>query len=217
MALIGLVRVSTDKQNTQRQHDALDPICLKVFEEKISGKLATDDRPALLNALGHIRDGDMLTVQEVDRLGRNLLEGLIVLNDLFQRGVGVKVLEGIAAGEHTERSLILDLALALAEDRRRDITRKTKNGLEAARAGNPSVPSPPESRSPSASSTRPSQAPRTRRPSATTTRIRTASDDETGPPGSLTSPAVRLSNPLLPAQPSSAELARPRAIRAIGQ
>ncbi|MGH3191170.1 MAG: hypothetical protein ACRDOL_28785 [Streptosporangiaceae bacterium] len=36
-------------------------------------------------------------------------------------------------GEHTERSLILDLALALAEDRRRDITRKTKDGLEAAR------------------------------------------------------------------------------------
>lgn len=45
MALIGLVRVSTDKQNTQRQHDALDPICLKVFEEKVSGKLNTDDRP----------------------------------------------------------------------------------------------------------------------------------------------------------------------------
>lgn len=44
------------------------------------------------------------------------------------------MLEGIAAGEHTERSLILDLALALSEDRRRDIVRKTKNGLEAARA-----------------------------------------------------------------------------------
>jgi DNA invertase Pin-like site-specific DNA recombinase len=134
MALIGLVRVSTDRQNTQRQHDALDPICWKVFEEKTSGKLATDDRPALLNALSHSRDGDLLTVQEVDRLGRNLLEGLIVLNDLFQRGVGVRVLEGIAAGEHTQRSLILDLALALAEDRRRDIVRKTRNGLDAARA-----------------------------------------------------------------------------------
>ncbi|MEU3170358.1 recombinase family protein [Streptosporangium sp. NPDC006930] len=133
MALIGQVRVSTDKQNTQRQHDALDPICWKVFEEKISGKLATDDRPVLLAALDHVRDGDLLAVQEVDRLGRNLLEGLIVLNDLFQRGVGVKALEGIAAGEHTEHSLILDLALALSEDRRRDIVRKTKNGLEAAR------------------------------------------------------------------------------------
>ncbi len=134
MALIGLVRVSTDKQNTQRQHDALGPICLRVFEEKTSGKLATDDRPDLLKALSYIRDGDLLTVQEVDRLGRNLLEGLLVLNDLFQRGVGVKVLDGIAAGEHTERSLILDLALALSEDRRRDIVRKTKNGLEAARS-----------------------------------------------------------------------------------
>lgn len=132
MALIGLVRVSTDKQKTRRQHDALGPICLKVFEEKISGKLAVDDRPGLTAALDYLRDGDMLTVQEVDRLGRNLLEGLIVLNDLFQRGIAVKVLEGIAAGEHTERSLILDLALA--EDRRRDIVRKTKNGLESARA-----------------------------------------------------------------------------------
>lgn len=133
MALVGLVRVSTDKQNTQRQHDALDSICLKVFEEKISGKLAVDDRPALKAALEYIRDDDMLCVQEVDRLGRNLLEGLIVLNDLFERGIAVKVLEGIAAGEHTERTFILDLALALAEDRRRDIVKKTKNGLESAR------------------------------------------------------------------------------------
>ncbi|GGP09554.1 hypothetical protein LDL08_15335 [Nonomuraea glycinis] len=45
------------------------------------------------------------------------------------------MLEGIAAGEHTERSLILDLALALSEDRRRDIVRKTKNGLEAGPGG----------------------------------------------------------------------------------
>ncbi|MFI9561050.1 recombinase family protein [Nonomuraea endophytica] len=180
MALIGLVRV--DKQNTQRQHAALDPICLKVVEEKISGKLATEDRPTLLTALSYIRDGDLLTVQEVDQLGRNLLEGLIVL---FQRGVGVKVLEGIAAGEHTERSLILDLALALTEDRRRDIVRKTNNGLEAARkrgrvgaavrwstttsvprswpaasAGSPSAPSAPASRCRSAWCTRPSPTPK---------------------------------------------------------
>lgn len=133
MALIGLVRVSTAKQETQRQHDALDPICARVFEEKVSGKLAVDDRPGLRAALDFMRDGDMLAVQEVDRLGRNLLEGLVVLNDLFQRGCRVKVLDGIAAGEHTERSFLLDMALALAEDRRRDISRKTKNGLEAAR------------------------------------------------------------------------------------
>ena len=136
MALVGLVRVSTSKQETARQHDALDPICERVFEEKISGSLALDARPALSAAIDYMRSGDMLTVQEVDRLGRNLLEGLLVLNDLFSRGIAVKVLDGIAAGEHTERSLDLDLdlALALAEDRRRDIGRKTRDGLAAARA-----------------------------------------------------------------------------------
>jgi DNA invertase Pin-like site-specific DNA recombinase len=144
MALIGLVRVSKTEQDTRRQHDALDPICLRVFEEKVSGKLKVEDRPGLRDALDYLRPDDMLVVQEVDRLGRNLPEGLVVLTDLFERNVSVKVLEGIAAGEHTERSLILDLALALAEDRRRDIVRKTKDGLTAARVrgkvgGRPSV------------------------------------------------------------------------------
>lgn len=134
MALVGLVRVSTKDQETARQHDALGPICIKVFEEKRSGRLKVIERPGLQAALEYLRPGDMLTVLEADRLGRNLLEGLIVLNDLFEQGISVKVLEGIASGEHSERSLILDLALALAEDRRRDISRRTKSGLQAAAA-----------------------------------------------------------------------------------
>jgi|GEM_PF-5259903 len=132
MALIGLVRVSTDAQDTRRQHDVPDPIYWRVFEEKVSGKLAVEDRPGLVAALAELREGDMLAVVEVARLSRNLLEGLIMLQELFARGARVKVLEGIAAGEHTERSFLLDMALALAEDRRRDISRKTRDGLAAA-------------------------------------------------------------------------------------
>jgi DNA invertase Pin-like site-specific DNA recombinase len=144
MALVGLVRVSTSRQETQRQHDALDPICVKVFQERVSGRLKVADRPGLLEALEYLRAGDMLTVQEADRLGRNLLEGLLVLNELFHQGVAVKILDGVAAGEHTERNLVLDLALALAEDRRRDIARKTRDGLASAalrgrRGGRPRV------------------------------------------------------------------------------
>lgn len=134
MALVGLVRVSTDKQNVDRQHDALDPICVKVFEEKISGKLAVDERPGLSAALDYLREGDMLTVQEVDRLGRDTLTGLVTLAELFEHNISVKVLEGVGAGEHKEMNLLLELALVLASERRRDIVRKTKDGLEAARA-----------------------------------------------------------------------------------
>lgn len=134
MALIGLVRVSTDKQNVDRQHDALDPICVKVFEEKVSGKLAVVDRPGLSAALGYLREGDMLTVQEVDRLGRDTLTGLVTLAELFERNISVKVLEGVGAGEHKEMNLLLELSLVLASERRRDIVKKTKDGLAAARA-----------------------------------------------------------------------------------
>ncbi|WP_258957165.1 hypothetical protein [Rhodococcus globerulus] len=42
MTLVGLVRVSTGKQETRRQRDALDPICVKVFEEKVSRTLSVD-------------------------------------------------------------------------------------------------------------------------------------------------------------------------------
>lgn len=134
MALIGLVRVSTDKQNVDRQHDALDPICVRVFEEKVSGKLAVEERPGLSAALEYLRDGDMLCVQEVDRLGRDTLTGLMTLAELFERDIAVKVLDGVGAGEHKEMNLLLELALVLASERRRDIVKKTKNGLDAARA-----------------------------------------------------------------------------------
>lgn len=126
--------MSTAKQETVRQHDALAPICERVFEEKVSGRLTVDGRPGLKAALYLMRTGGMLTVHEVDRLGRNLVEGLIVLNDLFDRGIAVKVLNGIAAGE-AERSFVLDMALALAEDRRRDISRKTKRTAAKQRGG----------------------------------------------------------------------------------
>lgn len=84
MALMGLVRVSTKGQDVARKHEILEPISVKVFEEHVSSKLKVDDRPGLTVALDYLRDGGMLTVQEVDRLGRNLVEGLVVRNDFVQ-------------------------------------------------------------------------------------------------------------------------------------
>lgn len=145
MTLVGLVHLSTRRQETARQHHVLDPICVTVFEEKASARLAVKYRPGLKAALNYLRDGDMLVVQEVGRLGRNTLEGLIVLDYLFEHHVAVMVLEGAAAGEHTERNVILDIAHALAEDhRRRDVDRKPKDGPESVRmlgkvAGHPLV------------------------------------------------------------------------------
>ena len=54
MSLIGYKRVSSEGQSTDRQDlGELD----KVFEEKLSGKSASD-RPALLAMIDYARDGD---------------------------------------------------------------------------------------------------------------------------------------------------------------
>ncbi|MEU6587198.1 hypothetical protein [Nocardia sp. NPDC046763] len=71
------------------------------------------------------------------RLSQKFVGGPDCAPALFEQSISVKILYDIAACEHTERNFLLDLALARAEDRRRDIVRKTRGGLEAAaRRGN---------------------------------------------------------------------------------
>nr|WP_272739283.1 recombinase family protein [Klebsiella pneumoniae] len=71
MALIGYARVSTAEQDTALQTDALRKAgCERVFEDTASGAKA--DRPGLADALAYLRDGDVLAVWRLDRLGRSM-------------------------------------------------------------------------------------------------------------------------------------------------
>lgn len=71
MALIGYARVSTAEQDTALQADALRKAgCERVFEDMASGAKA--ERLGLAAALAHLREGDVLTVRRLDRLGRSL-------------------------------------------------------------------------------------------------------------------------------------------------
>ncbi len=68
MALIGYARVSTAEQDTALQTDALRKAeCERVFEDTVSG--AKVDRPGLAAALAYLRNGDVLAVWRLDRLG----------------------------------------------------------------------------------------------------------------------------------------------------
>ena len=72
MALIGYARVSTAEQDTALQTDALRKAgCEGIFEDTISGAKA--ERPGLASALAYLRDGDVLVLWRLDRLGRSLL------------------------------------------------------------------------------------------------------------------------------------------------
>jgi DNA invertase Pin-like site-specific DNA recombinase len=88
---LGYARVSTAKQDLERQVDALTAAGVpaeRVWLDKRSG--ATTDRPGLRALLAYARPGDVIVVHTLDRLGRTVRDTLNLIHDLTERGVGVR-------------------------------------------------------------------------------------------------------------------------------
>ncbi|MCB9352559.1 MAG: recombinase family protein, partial [Lewinellaceae bacterium] len=88
---IGYARVSTRDQNLALQRDALEQEgCEMLFEEKISGRSAR--RPALKEMLDKLREGDVVVIWKLDRLGRSLRDLVTLVQDIQEKGAGLKSL-----------------------------------------------------------------------------------------------------------------------------
>ncbi len=88
---LGYARVSTAKQDLERQIDALATAGIpaeRIYLDKKSG--STTDRPGLRAVLEYARDGDVIVVHTLDRLGRTVRDTLNLIHDLAERGVGVR-------------------------------------------------------------------------------------------------------------------------------
>ena len=89
MTKIGYARVSSKEQNLDRQLQALEGVS-KVFSDKLSG--ATTERPQLQAMLDYIREGDIVVVSELDRLGRNNKDLTDIMNAIQQKNATLEVL-----------------------------------------------------------------------------------------------------------------------------
>ncbi|OKX77659.1 recombinase family protein [Corynebacterium glutamicum] len=90
---IGYARVLTAKQDLDRQIDALRHEGIDdryIYIDKKSG--STTNRPGLHKALEHAREGDVIIVHTLDRLGRTVRDTLNMIHGLRERGVGVHTL-----------------------------------------------------------------------------------------------------------------------------
>ena len=133
MALIGYARVSTAEQDTALQTDALNKAgCERIFEDTASGAKA--DRPGLADALDWLREGDVLVVWRLDRLGRSLPHLIETVGALEARGVGFRSLTEAIDTTTPGGRLIFHVFGALGQFERDLIRERTKVGLTAAAA-----------------------------------------------------------------------------------
>lgn len=94
--LIGYARVSTRRQRLDLQHRALEAAkCDLMISECRSGGGGIGT--GLETAIGACGKGDRLVVWKLDRLGRNFMELMGVIERLRGRGAGLKVLTGAAS------------------------------------------------------------------------------------------------------------------------
>ena len=156
----GYVRVSSRDQNEERQIIALRAFPIEekfIFVDKQSGK--DFDRPQFKKLMRKLKEGDILVIKSIDRLGRNYKEILvqwrfitmekkahIVVLDmplLDTRGVN-KDLTGIFIAD-----LVLQILSYVAQIERENIHQRQVEGIAAAKArgvkfGRKKIPIPEE-------------------------------------------------------------------------
>ncbi len=130
---IGYARVSTKDQSLNLQKDALKKAgCEKIYSEQISG--TKTDRTKLNEMIEHIRQGDVIIVWKLDRLGRSLRDLVNLVSKFQDLGVGFKSLHDNIDTTTPTGKLTFHLFAALAEFERDIISERTKAGLASARA-----------------------------------------------------------------------------------
>ena len=134
MGIIGYARVSTQGQELDLQLDALRAAgCERIFEDRgVSGAKAT--RPGLDDLVRYVREGDVLTVYKLDRLGRNVSHLLAFVQDLSERKVGFRSLTEQLDTTTPGGRLLFHLFASLSQFERDLIAERTNAGLLAAAA-----------------------------------------------------------------------------------
>jgi DNA invertase Pin-like site-specific DNA recombinase len=140
---IGYARCSTATQELQSQLDALEPVCKRIFSEKISTRVKT--RPELEKALKLAYDIKeaapdqevVLTVHELKRLARNAAELMTLSGKLQDAGVQLELLTGPLTGIYDPQgmgAMFFAVLAAAAQIERNYIREKTLEGQVAAAA-----------------------------------------------------------------------------------
>lgn len=134
----GYIRVSTKKQanegfSLEQQENEIKDKYDNAIIYKENYTATTIDRPILNELINNLVENDVLVVTKLDRLARNTVEGVEIVQKLFDMGVSVHVLN-VGLLENTSMGkFFLTTLLAVAEMERNTIIERTQKGKEVAK------------------------------------------------------------------------------------
>jgi len=127
----GYARVSKNDQSLEIQIQKLTAAgCNEIFKEKVSG--AKDDRTQLNHLIGKLREGDIICVVRLDRLGRRMTKLIELINDFKEKGIEFVSLENNIDTTSPMGMILFTMCAAFSEMERELIKERVKAGLEAA-------------------------------------------------------------------------------------
>lgn len=139
----GYVRVSSKDQNETRQIIAMKENGImdnNIFVDKISGK--NFDRPEYNRLINELKSGDVLFIKSIDRLGRNYTEIIEQWRHLTKEiNIDIVVLDMPLLDTRIGKDLIgtflsdiiLEILSFVAENERKNIKERQKEGIAAAK------------------------------------------------------------------------------------
>ena len=128
---IGYGRISTKDQKLEMQTEALLKAgCELIYKETQS---AVKERPELQNMLNHLRQGDVVVVWKLDRLGRSLKHLIDLVTGFREKGIEFISLNDSIDTTTVPGQLTFNIFASFAEFERELIRERTMAGLQAAR------------------------------------------------------------------------------------
>ena len=130
--IYGYARVSTagqakDGNSLEAQEKLLkENGATKIFYDAFTGTKI--DRPELSKLLKIIKNGDILIVSKLDRLGRSLSKTSELITELLDRGVTINILNLGVLNNSSMNTLLRNVLLAFAQFERDMIVERTSEG-----------------------------------------------------------------------------------------
>ncbi len=136
--IFGYWRCSTDAQDQERQIRSLKDAGVEELRgDKITGTSDYADRKELSKLLEEIKEGDLLILDELNRLGRTMVTMLVEVNKLLEKGVKIRTLDGrldtTTMNEEIVRLVVGVLGYA-GEMELKNIRRRTAEGRAVAKS-----------------------------------------------------------------------------------